>query len=1033
MTNSNHNKWDKLSHVVPHGKATIEGHNVIAANAAFCKILNTPKNDVLGMDLSSLYRTPEGFDEFVTELRRATSKQDKIVIATSWCRYDGKVAEIIVHATPILQSKVEKWTIDASDITAIYKMNRLQKRHENTLSVILNHSPIGFGLLVLDPSGNRVMGWYNPAMGEIFGYDKRELLGKSTRILYEDDDTFQKAGKFIKSQIEKHGICDFTPRIIHRDGTKLDVRVIVTPVHLDNEISLLTIVEDITERKKAEAAVQESEKRYRLLADNISDNLWTFDLSTMRFSYLSPSVYGITGFTPEEAIDFTLEDFMTPPSYEVASKILVEELFESSQHYDPSRSRTFEVELHHKEGRTVWAEASVRFIYDNTHQPVALMGVTRDISKRKRAEDALRISEAFRKVVFDSSRIPIVVMDITTGAYIDCNPAVVAIYEFSSREETLGKTQMDVSAPIQYDGMPSAEKARFYIDKAHSEGSVIFEWRHQRQSGEIWDAEVHLMSFRDGQRELLQFFLIDITERKKTEVALQESEKRYRLLADNISDNIWIFDLETMRFSYVSPSIEGITGFTEEEAIGSRLEYAMTPLSFERVNKILEEEMTASTQNFDPTRSRTMELEFCKKNGSTVWTETVAKFIYDQKSQPIALLGATRDISERKKFQNQLHKSQKMESLGLLAGSVAHDLNNVLSGIVSYPELLLINLHDDSQLRKPLKTIMESGNRAAAIVQDLLTIARGVAIIKEPLKLNDLVSGYFDSPEFKKLKHFYPGVTFKTHLAKNLLNINASDVHISKALMNLIANATEAVKKSGNVSLSTGNRFLDRSLKGYEEIDIGEYAVLSVADDGPGISTRDLQRIFEPFYTKKKMGRSGTGLGLSIVWNVMRDHKGYIDVKSDGNGTLFELYFPISRDAILKTDINLSLTRYKGNEETILVVDDIESQREISSRMLDILGYKYKAVSSGEKAIEYLKQNTVNLILLDMIMDPGINGYETFKQIIKIHPGQKAIILSGFSETNDVKSMQSLGAGKYLKKPITLEKLGLAIKEELEK
>jgi len=527
--------------------------------------------------------------------------------------------------------------------------------------------------------------------------------------------------------------------------------------------------------------------------------------------------------------------------------------------------------------------------------------------------------------------------------------------------------------------------------------------------------------------------LREIDERKKYAKALKESESRYRLLADNISDTIWIFELNESRFSYCSPSIEGITGIKAEDVTNFRLEDILTPLSLEFANKFLVEELAAASRTFDSKRSQRLELELYRKDGSTLWTETVAKLIYDQNQQPIAILGATRDISDRKKLQDQLFKSQKMESLGLLAGGVAHDLNNVLSGIVSYPELLLMKLPDDSELNKPLKTILESGNRAAAIVQDLLTIARGVAITKEPIKLNDLVSDYFNLPEFKKLKQFYPGVTFKTNLAEDLLNIDASDIHIRKVLMNLIANAAEEVKENGNVSVSTDNRFLDKPLKGYEEIDIGEYAVFAVADDGPGISTRALKRVFEPFYTKKKMGRSGTGLGLSVVWNVMRDHKGYIDVKSDEDGTLFELYFPISRDALLKKDINLSLTNYKGKGETILVIDDIESQREISSMMLDMLGYKYQSVSSGEQALEYLKHHTVDLILLDMIMEPGINGHETYKRIIKIHPGQKAIILSGFSETVDVRKTQSLGAGKYLKKPITLEKLGMAIKDELAK
>ena len=527
--------------------------------------------------------------------------------------------------------------------------------------------------------------------------------------------------------------------------------------------------------------------------------------------------------------------------------------------------------------------------------------------------------------------------------------------------------------------------------------------------------------------------LREIDERKKYTKALKESESRYRLLADNISDTIWIFDLNESRFSYCSPSVEGITGIKAKELTNVRLEDILTPLSLERASKFLAEESAAASQTFDPNRSQRIELELFRKDASTVWTETVAKLIYDQNHQPIAILGATRDISDRKKLQEQLFKSQKMESLGLLAGGVAHDLNNVLSGIVSYPELLLMKLPDDSEFNKPLKTVMESGNRAAAIVQDLLTIARGVIITKEPIKLNTLISDYFGSPEFKKLKQFYPGVTFKTNLAEDLLNIDASDIHIRKVLMNLIANAAEAVKESGNVSVSTDNRFLDKPLKGYEEIDIGEYAVFAVADDGPGISTRDLKRIFEPFYTKKKMGRSGTGLGLSVVWNVMQDHKGYINIKSDEAGTLFELYFPISRGALSTTDANLSLASYKGNGETILIVDDIESQREITSMMLDMLGYQSVSVPSGEEAVEYLKRHAVDIVLLDMIMEPGINGYETYRRIIKIHPGQKAIILSGFAETKDVKKAQSLGAGKYLKKPIIIEKLGVAVKEALVK
>jgi len=383
--------------------------------------------------------------------------------------------------------------------------------------------------------------------------------------------------------------------------------------------------------------------------------------------------------------------------------------------------------------------------------------------------------------------------------------------------------------------------------------------------------------------------------------------------------------------------------------------------------------------------------------------------------------------------EKKLARSRKMESIGLLAGGVAHDLNNVLSGIVSYPELLLMDLPEDSKLRKPIETIQETGHRATAIVQDLLTVARGVAIVKEPMNMNEIVECYLLSPEFEKIKYFHPAVSFKTNLDAELFNINGSEAHHRKIVMNLVTNASEAIEDIGNVIISTMNRYVDRPLKGYDMVTTGEYAVLSVKDNGPGIPPDDLERIFEPFYTKKVIGRSGTGLGLAVVWNVVQDHKGYIDVTSDENGTMFELYFPLTRDEISNKDLPLDIKSYKGDGETILVVDDIESQRDISCKMLETLGYKAKAVSSGEEAVEYLKEHTVDLLLLDMIMDPGINGRETYERIIEIHPEQKAVIASGFAETDDVKEVQELGAGNFIRKPFTLEKIGLAVKKELKK
>jgi two-component system cell cycle sensor histidine kinase/response regulator CckA len=516
---------------------------------------------------------------------------------------------------------------------------------------------------------------------------------------------------------------------------------------------------------------------------------------------------------------------------------------------------------------------------------------------------------------------------------------------------------------------------------------------------------------------------------------MRVSVERNRLATSAAKVGVWDWNIKTGDF-YLDPNIKAILGYTDDE-IPNDLEIWVKYVYPEDSKAVME---AAQACLDGKTAEYIFEHRMLHKDGSIRWILVRGKAIRDENGNAVRLIGTDADITDLKQVEEALRESEeklarykKMESLGLLAGGVAHDLNNILSGIVSYPELLLMDLPEDSKFRKPIETIQESGHRAAAVVEDLLTVARGVATTKEPLNLNDLIGDYLHSPEFIRLKQFHPAVSIKTNLDSDLLNVNGSPVHIRKVVMNLVSNASEAIEDSGTVIISTMNCYIDRPLRGYEDVNIGEYVVLSVSDDGSGISSDDFERIFEPFYTKKVMGRSGTGLGLAVAWNVVQDHKGYIDVTTDENGTSFELFFPVARGKISCKDLAITIEDFKGDGETILVVDDVESQRDISCKMLDALGYKTEAVSGGEEAVGYLKENSVDLILLDMIMDPGINGRETYERIIKIHPKQKAIIVSGFAETNEVKGIQKLGAGQYIKKPLTLEKLGLTIKEVLEK
>jgi two-component system, cell cycle sensor histidine kinase and response regulator CckA len=385
-------------------------------------------------------------------------------------------------------------------------------------------------------------------------------------------------------------------------------------------------------------------------------------------------------------------------------------------------------------------------------------------------------------------------------------------------------------------------------------------------------------------------------------------------------------------------------------------------------------------------------------------------------------------------LEERLRRAEKMEAMGTLAGGVAHDLNNVLGVLVGYSELLLMEIPNGNPLGRHVSNILQSGHRAAAIIQDLLTLARRGVSVSEVVNLNDVLSDCFNTPEFEKLKACHPRVTFKNHLDQDLMNIKGSPVHLSKTIMNLLFNAAEAISDHGEITILVENRYLDKPITGYDDIREGDYVVLRVSDNGKGISTQDIGKIFEPFYTKKVMGRSGTGLGLAVVWGTVKDHGGYIDVQSEeGKGSAFTLYFPVTREERTKGQPSISPESYKGRGESILVVDDVKEQRELATTMLRGLGYRVNAVSSGEEAVTYLKTNRVDLLVLDMIMDSGMDGLETYQRALEINPNHRAIIVSGFSETDRVKMAQDLGAGPYVRKPYILEKIGLAIRRELDK
>jgi PAS domain S-box-containing protein len=772
-----------------------------------------------------------------------------------------------------------------------------------------------------------------------------------------------------------------------------------------------------------EENLRETEDRYRAVAEDMPGLICSY-LPDGEITFVNKAYCNYFGKTFEELVGTNFLSLI-PESERGA----VMDNISALEIESPTQSHEHKVIA--PNGDIRWQSWTNRALFDDQGRAVGYQSIGIDITERKQVEEALRKERNRAQKLLDIASVMFIAID-AKGEVILVNQKGRAVLGYEQKA-IIGKNWFDNFLPESIKDQTKTVFNRLMVGDTepieYYENPVLTKIGEERIIA--WYNTI--LTDNEGNTVGTLSSGEDITERKRAEVALQEA---YRIINRSKAVAFLWKNAEGWPVEFVSDNVKELFGYKAEDFTLGKIAYAdvVHPHDLERVGK---EVTTYSAEEgreeftHDPYRVVT-------KDGEFKWVDDMTFIRRDEKGEITHFEGIVLDVSERvraerekESLQDKLQRSQKMESLGLLAGGVAHDLNNVLSGIVSYPELILMDLPEDSKFRKPIETINESGHRATAIVQDLLTMARGVATPKEPLNLNDIVNDYLNSPEFKKLEHFHPTVKVNTCLDTDLLNMDGSQLHIRKVVMNLVSNASEAIGDSGNVIISTTNRYLDRPQRGYDVVNIGEYVVLSVSDNGSGISSDDLDRIFEPFYTKKVMGRSGTGLGLAVVWNTVQDHKGYIDVVSDKSGTTFELYFPVTRDELSGNDSLIPIEDYKGSGETILVVDDVESQREISCKMLDALGYKTQAVSSGQEAVAYLKENTLDLLLLDMIMDPGINGRETYERIIEFHPNQKAIIVSGFAETDEVKETQKLGAGRYIRKPLTLEKIGLAIKEEL--
>ena len=733
------------------------------------------------------------------------------------------------------------------------------------------------------------------------------------------------------------------------------------------------------------------------------DAIEVIDPTTGRFIDVNQTAHERLGYSREEMLSLCFPDIVAEEHSPVSFQSAAADLRKSGFRIVESRHRR-------KDGSTFPVEINVQYI--DLDKPY-MVAVVRDLTDRKEMELTLRESEAKFRTLFDVANDANLILQ--NGLFVDCNAKALELFGVP-RDELIGKSPAVFSPKTQPDGYGSQKRATEVITGALAGQPQFFDWIHQRADGLAIETNVSLSRFDLGGIAYLQAIVRDITQRKQAEAQILEQAT----FLDKAQDAIFVRDLEG-KMVFWNKGAERMYGWGREEVVNRN------------VDKMLYTEPLKLAEAYRLTNSRgdwNGELRHFTKGGNELVIESRWTLVRDNAGHPKSVLAINTDITEKKQIEAQFMRAQRMESIGTLAGGIAHDLNNILAPIMMSIDILKMTA-TDPQSQNILETIGISANRGADIVRQVLSFARGLEGQRVEIQPKHL---------FKEVENiikdtFPKDIRLHFSIPADSWLILGDPTQVHQILLNLCVNARDAMPNGGSLNLSLENSVLDEHYVAmHAGAKAGRYVMISVADTGAGIPPGVIDKIFEPFFTTKDINK-GTGLGLSTVMAIVKSHDGVINVYSEpGKGTTFKVYLPameLSVEARKEQELQASLPR--GNGETILVVDDEASILAITSQTLQAFGYRVLTAEDGADALGAYAQHRheIAVVLTDMMM-PIMDGAATIHALTKMNPGVKIIAASGLNPNGSVARVSGTVVKHFLTKPYTAGTLLKTVRAVLE-